>query len=99
MPNSRSQIVITELAELDLDAIWSYTCQTWSENQADIYYGEIDRAIKRIANGEISGKICDARPGYFKYKINKHVVYYTIQNDCLKVIRILHGRMDESVVF
>ena len=34
----------------DLDSIWLYTLETWSEGQADFYYHELVKACQDIAN-------------------------------------------------
>lgn len=33
----------------DLDNIWQYTLETWSENQADAYYHDLLAACQNIA--------------------------------------------------
>lgn len=33
-------------------------------------------------------------PGYFKYKVGAHIIFFREVEDCLEIIRILHGSMD-----
>ena len=41
---------ISKKAVEDLDSIWNYTAQTWSEEQAVKYYNDIRNAIIILAN-------------------------------------------------
>ncbi|MBQ5728458.1 MAG: type II toxin-antitoxin system RelE/ParE family toxin [Mailhella sp.] len=36
----------------------------------------------------------DILPGYWKFKVGRHVIYFKEHDDYLDVIRILHVRMD-----
>jgi len=84
-------------AENDLENIWFYTFQTWSINQADEYLNQIVSQIQYIASHPKSGKdYSKIRKGYFRSKIKSHYIFYKIdqRNKVVKVIRILHERMD-----
>ena len=41
---------LSNKAVKDLDSIWLYTHETWSEYQADLYYHELVKACQDIAN-------------------------------------------------
>ena len=43
---------LTNRAVGDLDSIWEYTANVWSEQQADLYYGELIVEIGHIANNK-----------------------------------------------
>lgn len=45
-----AKLILRQKAIDDLTDIWDYTIQSWSENQADKYYGIIKTACKEIAN-------------------------------------------------
>lgn len=84
-------------AENDLEDIWLYTFQTWSVNQADDYLNLIVEQIRHIANNPNSGMdYGKIRKGYFRSKIKSHYIFYKIdkRDNVVKVIRILHERMD-----
>lgn len=40
----------------DLSKIWDYTCEIWSENQADKYYELIIKTCQEIAKSPTIGK-------------------------------------------
>lgn len=83
------------LAESDLIEIWLYSYEQWGEAQADTYFDELDAAINRLGEYPELGKRCDyIRDGYRAFQISQHVVYYTVTESAIHVIRVLHGRMD-----
>ena len=45
-----AKIRLSRKAIADLDGIWDYTAQTWSEEQAVIYYRQIYGAIQGLNN-------------------------------------------------
>ena len=42
------RIEILASADADIDGIWIYTAETWSQNQADAYVGKIYQAISTL---------------------------------------------------
>lgn len=85
---------LSPLAEKDLEEIWLYTLREWSADQADKYYRTIIAAIEGLVSGRNIPLRTDILPGYFKFKVGRHVIYFKRTQDYLDVIRILHGRMD-----
>lgn len=88
---------ISRQATEDLYAIWEYTYDTWSENQADKYYSVLEAAMEEIGSAPLNtGKPYDEiLPGLRAYHIRKHLVFYIIQkNGRAFIVRILHERMD-----
>ena len=41
------KIIFTHKAKNDLEEIWQYTYESWSENQADKYYQEIINGVSK----------------------------------------------------
>jgi toxin ParE1/3/4 len=87
---------LTNNAVEDLTSIWDYTCDNWSEYQADKYYQILVNCFNEILINPNIGKnyfgIADNLKGF---RVGKHVVFYqVIDNDDLLVVRILHERMD-----
>ena len=67
----------------------------WGLNQAEIYLRGIRQALDTVAENPRLGRACDeVRPGYRKWVVASHVVYYRQVATEIDVIRILHGRMD-----
>ncbi|MEO1022586.1 MAG: type II toxin-antitoxin system RelE/ParE family toxin [Bacteroidota bacterium] len=87
---------LTNKAVEDLNRIWAYTFEQWSEAQADTYYYQLLDCCKRLSKNPEIGKAYDRiTPFLYGFRLNKHVVFYrtTGEND-IEIIRILHERMD-----
>ena len=77
----------------DLDSIWLYTLETWSEDQADFYYHELVKACQDIANRPtyLDKEYQEIMPGLYGHHIYKHLI---LVEDGVEIVRILHERMD-----
>ena len=87
---------LSPLAEVDLEAIFIYTVETWSMEQAENYHAAIVSAFEGLAQGKKMGRISDVREGYFKYAIGLHMIYFKQRDLGVDIIRVLHQRMDVS---
>lgn len=89
-------LVFRQEAINDLSDIWDYTLKTWSENQADKYFGMIRIACKEIAKDSIIGRKYDKiNTGLLGHHVGKHIVFYQLTPvGEIEVIRILHEMMD-----
>lgn len=87
---------LTNDAVKDLDEIWAYTYEKWSEEQADRYYNLIKSEFEFIASNPNSGKPMDhVKEGYRSSKVKSHLVFYKIAPDkIVEIVRILHQSMD-----
>lgn len=87
---------LTKKAVEDLSAIWDYTYETWSENQADKYYKLLIETCSEISNLPTIGKKYDEiRNDISGCRVGKHIIFYRESNPKeIEVIRILHERMD-----
>ena len=87
---------LTNKAVNDLSAIWNYTFELWSENQADKYYKELINNCRNIAKDPNLGKNYEGvSKQLFGMKANQHIVFYRILSGSeVEIIRILHERMD-----
>ncbi len=84
-------------AESDLQSIWRYTFETWSNDQADRYIDLILDEIEYLCINPYSGTdYSGLRKGYFRLKIKSHYVFYKIdkKKNQIEIIRVLHQMMD-----
>ncbi len=90
------RFVITEKAIKDLTGIWNYTFDTWSEDQADKYYGELLEFCQTLAEEPENGRCYKQLiPKLKGAKINRHIIFYrTITENTIEIERILHEQMD-----
>ena len=91
-----AKIILRQEAIDDISDIWEYTSRTWTEDQADKYYGMIKSACRQIANNSVLGIKYDRISSNVNGpRVGKHIVFYhRISNNEIEVIRILHERMD-----
>jgi toxin ParE1/3/4 len=88
-------VIFSPLAEADIEGIWSYTAQRWGDAQAEIYLRKLHSALESLSSKPKSGLACDEiRAGYRKLAVGSHVVFYRLENHDVKIVRILHQRMD-----
>lgn len=85
----------TPRARADVDNIWTYTSQRWSEDQAETYLLAIDQALSLLqTNPRLGRKADEIAEGLLKFPVVSHVIYYRLGPGTLNVIRILHKSMD-----
>lgn len=89
---------LTNRAKSDLKDIAKYTQEVWGKEQRNIYLDKIDSIFHLISESFHSGKPCDdIRSGYYKYHIQKHIIFYRkISESEIQITRILHEKMDFS---
>jgi len=90
-----TRYVLSPRAQSDLDEIWDYSAANWGDDQAESYARQIQAAIELVANDPRRGRPCDdIRPGYSKFAVGSHVLFYRRIETGVDVVRILHQRMD-----
>ena len=87
---------ITNKVIKDLENIWNYPVETWSERQADAYYEMLISFCQHLADNPACGKNYEEiAKDLYGFKASKHIIFYrVIAQDEIEIIRILHGRMD-----
>ena len=93
---SQPNYKISKKALNDLENIWLYTFNNWTEKQADRYYRLIIDEINHLSCNFYSGKSQDhIKVGYRSSKVKSHLIFYKKGSDgILEVIRVLHQMMD-----
>lgn len=88
--------VLSERAKRDIREIGDYTVQTWSEDQALKYIRMLFNQIRVLSRNPRLGRNYDyIRPGLHGYHCGRHIVFYRVlPTNRVRVIRILHERMD-----
>lgn len=91
-----AKIILRQEAIDDLNDIWAYTFEVWSEKQADKYYATLEFACMQIGENPELGKEYDGiSSSLLGLRTGKHIIFYQIiAEDEIEVIRILHERMD-----
>jgi toxin ParE1/3/4 len=91
-----AEFYLTKKAVEDLGDIWNYTIETWSENQAEIYYSLLIDSCQELANKPNLGKSYEVvERNVLGFKTGQHVIFYRIVTEKeIEVVRILHGMID-----
>jgi toxin ParE1/3/4 len=91
-----AKVILRQEAIDDLNDIWDYTFEQWSENQADKYYSTVKFACKEIGiNHKLGREYVGVSKSLLGFKSGKHIIFYhLIAENEIEVIRILHERMD-----
>ena len=87
---------LTNAAKADLKGIALFTQKEWGKEQRNIYVKQFDDAFHMLADTPLVGKTCGhIKTGYKKFPIGSHIIFYKNEtNSSIKVVRILHKRMD-----
>ena len=91
-----AKVILRQEAIDDLNNIWKYTLEKWSEIQADKYYATIKFACKEIGEIPNIGKeYKGVNNNLLGLKSGRHIIFYHIVSENeIEIIRILHERMD-----
>jgi toxin ParE1/3/4 len=92
---SRHRLRINAEAREDIRDILQYTLQTWGRTQRDKYEALILDAMQRLREYPAIGEERDdlGRP-YRRLIVAQHVIYYRIEENAVRVIRVVHSRRD-----
>jgi len=89
------KLVYSPLAKRDLTGIYAWNVRELGVDQAEAYVRLIDTTLRRAA--EVPGILRDAsevRSGLLKLNTGSHLSFVRLIEGELRVIRVLHGRMD-----
>lgn len=91
-----AKFYLTNKAVEDLNSIWNYTFDKWSEEQADRYYQMLLNSCQDVAENPNLGKNYDGiEINLLGLKTNRHIIFYRkMESNNVEITRILHGRMD-----
>lgn len=87
---------LTRKAKADLRSIAAYTQKRWNAEQRRIYMLQLDTAFHTLANNPEAGMQCGSiKVGYRKYRVASHIIFYRSKSSSeIKIVRVLHKRMD-----
>lgn len=89
------KVKISNRAAADLIDIATYTAKEWGKAQALKYVSELrSRFIWIAKHPKLGTNRKDLREGYFCYPQGQHLVFYSIEQDHILIIGVLHKRMD-----
>jgi toxin ParE1/3/4 len=85
---------LSRAAQQHLEDIWLYTISEWGEDQAEKYVALIEKALSLLPDNPYHGKVRpDVKPGYRALQAGKHLIFYSVGEEFVDVIGILHIRV------
>jgi len=86
---------LSEAADRDLTGIYRYSYRQFSAEQADAYLLSLEQCFARLAQFPQLGRSIDhLRSGYFRFEHASHTIFYLRTERGIRIIRVLHERMD-----
>lgn len=84
-----------QAAKDDLSEIWEYTSNNWSVDQADKYHLSLTSLCSKLARSPELGKSYPSiSSDIFGYRKGKHIIFYSVSESDIEIVRILHTSMD-----
>jgi toxin ParE1/3/4 len=85
---------VSAQAARDIDRIGVYSQQCWGIEVAVRYLTGLDAAMKRLRRQPLlDSNYGEVMPGVRRYLYRSHVLYYTVSDESVRIVRILHVRM------
>lgn len=93
-----AEVRLRPRADADIRAIWTYTSETWSDQQANIYVDALFDMMEALAADPARGRSADeVKPGLRRQSCGSHIIFYRSEKFGADIVRVLHGRMDVLV--
>lgn len=90
-----STYLLTPEAQKDLEDIWLYSYETWSEHQANRYIEILEDTFVRLSYmPEQARELLDFDPPVRIFPSAKHIIIYKISGRAIVIIRVLGARQD-----
>jgi toxin ParE1/3/4 len=86
---------LSEAADRDLNDIYIYSYREFGEAKADAYLRSLEECFERLVQFPDIGRPIDhIRTGYFRFPHASHSVYFVKIRVGIRIVRVLHQRMD-----
>lgn len=98
MPSSRS-IRLSPEAEDDIQNIVQFTIESWGVEAGKRYSESIWSTLQRLAIfPEVGTELLGPLRGFRRFLVGSHLIFYTLDDEGVGVVRILHRRMDAVTI-
>ncbi|MBH0203972.1 MAG: type II toxin-antitoxin system RelE/ParE family toxin [Nitrospira sp.] len=86
---------LSSKAAADLDGIYEYTILHFGLEQARVYLLGLHERFQMLAKQPTQGRTADElAPGLRGVEYQSHVVFYISTDNGIRIVRVLHHRMD-----
>lgn len=87
--------VLTRAAVQDVHDIADYSEAQWGRERAAEYLAHLAAAFTALTDDAwIFQPIEDVRPGYYRARAGRHVIFFRRRADTIEIVRILHESRD-----
>ncbi len=98
MPPPESRFTLTLDAEADLDEIAAYTLREWGRRQLESYMDDLQETFSQLAYDPTAGvDQSNIWPGARRVHVNLHLVFFVATAYGVRILRVLHERMDPTL--
>ena len=93
------KVRVTAPARDDLDGIWDYIAHDNPVAATRMVYRIRDR-FEMLGRQPLLGEACeDLQPGLRSFPVRPCVIYHSVLNDEVSIVRVLHGARDVEQLF
>ena len=86
---------LSDEARADIIDIHDYSVGQWGVARADSYLEDLTVQIERLVAGQYSGtKVDEVGRGLRRQVCGRHVIWFRVNADVLRVVRVLHQSRD-----
>lgn len=86
---------LSAIAESDVSEIFDYTLETHGRGQAAEYLTGLEETLSALMRRPGLGRVrAEIRAGLCSFLYRRHVIFYRVMEDHLRIVRILHARRD-----
>ena len=94
MSDLRSYI-LSDNAENDISEIYDYTESAHGTGQASTYLSGLETTLNMLVDGPNLGKLRpEIRKELRSFIYEKHIIFYRVLSDHIRIVRVLHSRRD-----
>ena len=89
--------ILSRLAQEDIEVLLESSLACFGEQQTQKYVLGLERHLELLTSRpELGVDVSEVRERYRKFPYASHVIYYTVRDEGIYVVRLLHSRMDEK---
>ncbi len=86
---------VSQAARADLIEIFAYSRRTWGHVRATAYLTALREATRSLGRGNLRGQRADdVATGLRRPVVGSHVIWFRIEGEVLRIIRVQHGCRD-----
>ena len=86
---------LSRRAATDLEDIADYTIKQFGVRQARVYRDSLKSCFQRLANNSKMGRKAEQlASGLRRFEHQAHIIFYTLDEGGVYIVRVLHSRVD-----